>query len=224
MACPITVAKFVGTISLGLLTGVSYSVSNIAIPTLQALPTASNAANALKNLQTRTRRRVLRFSTAAAISLVTAFSMSSPRRKHPYLIWTSLFALIGGSGLEWWSTGSIKTVCCASVCCGSSGGSSWVGSWVATRFGCGSKKSSKTTIEEDLSSNGASSEIEIVDVADAQSAGASATGTPAPEEADVNGESVQREMIRERRLQKVRTLILGLGFSMGVVGIWGDGA
>lgn len=207
--------------------GVSYSVSNIAIPALQALPTASNAANTLKDIQKRTRRRVLRFSTAAAISLLTAFSMSSPRRKHPYLIWTSLFALIGGGGLEWWSTGSLKAVCCASVCCGSSGRSSsgfGIGSWFATRLGCGNKKNSKNVIEEDLSTSGAGSEIEIVEATDAQSAGASATATPAPEEEDVNGESVELEMVRERRLQKVRTLILGLGFSMGVVGIWGDGA
>lgn len=74
--------------------------------------------------------------------------------------------------------------------------------------------------------NGAGGEIEIVEAADAQSAGASAIATPVPEEADVdvNGESVQREMVRERRLQKVRTWVLGLGFSMGIVGIWGDGA
>lgn len=31
-------------------------------------------------------------------------------------------------------------------------------------------------------------------------------------------------MNRERKIQKVRTWILGVGFSMGVVGIWGDGA
>ena len=120
-------------------------------------------------------------------------------------------------------------MCCASCCCSSSsrGGSSCsfgIGSWFARRLGCGSKKNSKKTIEEDISSNGAGSEIEIVEAADAQSAGASATATPAPEEADVNGESVQQQMVRERRLQKLRTLILGLGFSMGVVGIWGDGA
>lgn len=76
-------------------------------------------------------------------------------------------------------------------------------------------------------SNGAGGEIEIVEAADAQSAGASAIATPVPEEADVvdaNGESVQREMVRERKLQKVRTWVFGLGFSMGIVGIWGDGA
>ena len=40
----------------------------------------------------------------------------------------------------------------------------------------------------------------------------------------VNGEKVEREMARERKVQSVRTLVVGTGFLMGVVGIWGDGA
>ena len=41
---------------------------------------------------------------------------------------------------------------------------------------------------------------------------------------EVNGEKVEGEMARERRMQGVRGLVAGLGFLMGVVGIWGDGA
>ncbi len=44
------------------------------------------------------------------------------------------------------------------------------------------------------------------------------------DEASVNGEKVEMEMSRERRVQGVRALVSGLGFVMGVVGIWGDGA
>ena len=40
----------------------------------------------------------------------------------------------------------------------------------------------------------------------------------------VNGEKVELEMARERKVQKVRSWIAGVGFAMGVVGIWGDGA
>jgi len=40
----------------------------------------------------------------------------------------------------------------------------------------------------------------------------------------VNGEKVELEMMRERKVQRVRSLIAGIGFAMGVVGIWGDGA
>ena len=41
---------------------------------------------------------------------------------------------------------------------------------------------------------------------------------------EVNGEKVEGEMARERRVQGVRGLVAGVGFLMGVVGIWGDGA
>lgn len=41
---------------------------------------------------------------------------------------------------------------------------------------------------------------------------------------DVNGEKVEMEMARERRVQGIRSLVSGVGFAMGVVGIWGDGA
>lgn len=44
------------------------------------------------------------------------------------------------------------------------------------------------------------------------------------DEGSVNGEKVEMEMSRERRVQGVRALVSGLGFAMGVVGIWGDGA
>ena len=46
------------------------------------------------------------------------------------------------------------------------------------------------------------------------------TGTS---EEQVNGEKVEMEMARERKVQKVRSWIAGVGFAMGVVGIWGDG-
>lgn len=54
------------------------------------------------------------------------------------------------------------------------------------------------------------------------------SGTSGSEEmglaGDINGEKVEMEMKRERKVQVVRTLVSGLGFMMGVVGIWGDGA
>jgi hypothetical protein len=44
------------------------------------------------------------------------------------------------------------------------------------------------------------------------------------DEQGVNGEKVEMEMSRERRVQGVRALVSGIGFAMGMVGIWGDGA
>lgn len=43
-------------------------------------------------------------------------------------------------------------------------------------------------------------------------------------EQEVNGEKVEAEMGRERWTQAVRTGVCGVGFVMGVVGVWGDGA
>ena len=43
-------------------------------------------------------------------------------------------------------------------------------------------------------------------------------------EEQVNGEKVESEMARERKVQRVRSWIAGLGFAMGVIGVWGDGA
>lgn len=41
---------------------------------------------------------------------------------------------------------------------------------------------------------------------------------------EINGEKVEAEMAREIRTQNVRTALSLVGFLMGVVGIWGDGA
>ena len=41
-------------------------------------------------------------------------------------------------------------------------------------------------------------------------------------EDDVNGETVQREMDRERRLNRARTWLSGIALSIGIVGLWGD--
>ncbi|WEW56395.1 hypothetical protein PRK78_001838 [Emydomyces testavorans] len=239
MACPITVAKFVGTISLGLLTGLSYSTYAISIPSLQLLPTANSAAQPLKEIQLRTRRRVLTLSNLTIISFITAFTLSSPRRRHPYLIWTSLTALIAGLGLECWFNRkdvSWGYPCMASLCCGrssaSSPSSSWspctldCSSWIATHLGYRRNQNQTDRRQEEEESNGNGSEIEILEEAEAMPTPTTGDQSVAPAEpaVDVNGESVKEDMERERRLQKMRTWILGVGFSMGVVGIWGDGA
>lgn len=41
-------------------------------------------------------------------------------------------------------------------------------------------------------------------------------------EEDVNGESVQREMDSERRLERARAWLSVVALSMGIVGLWGD--
>jgi autophagy-related protein 33 len=41
-------------------------------------------------------------------------------------------------------------------------------------------------------------------------------------ESDLNGETVQREMERERRLHRARAWLSGIALSIGIVGLWGD--
>lgn len=42
--------------------------------------------------------------------------------------------------------------------------------------------------------------------------------------ADVNGEQVEKRARDQQWIEFVRTGVSGVGFVMGVVGIWGDGA
>ncbi|ETN44650.1 uncharacterized protein HMPREF1541_10320 [Cyphellophora europaea CBS 101466] len=167
MVCPMSTLKFVGTVSLGLLTGVSYSLSTITLPSLAVLPSAARAARALATIQERATRRILTLASVSSISLVTCYTLASPRGKHPYLLWTALVGLIGGQGVEYWFNG-----------------------W--TRFTL--KRQSKET------------------------------GYVEVESSEINGEKVEAEMAREVRTQNVRTAVSLVGFLMGVVGIWGDGA
>jgi len=165
MVCPISITKFVGTISLGLLTGVSYNLTTITLPSLALLPSASKASLALAHIQTRSTRQILTLASISSLSLITAYSLASARGKHPYLLWTALVAFLGGQGVEYWYNGF-------------------------SRF-------------PSLRGNGQDSSFVEVD--------------------EVNGEKVEMEMVRERRVQEIRSLVSGVGFAMGVVGIWGDG-
>ncbi|CRK32965.1 hypothetical protein BN1708_019162, partial [Verticillium longisporum] len=44
----VSALKFVGTVSLGLLTGLSYSLSAVTVPSILALPSASDAVRAFE--------------------------------------------------------------------------------------------------------------------------------------------------------------------------------
>jgi len=41
---------------------------------------------------------------------------------------------------------------------------------------------------------------------------------------EVNGEEVENQARAQQLLEFVRTGVAGIGFAMGLVGIWGDGA
>ncbi|KAF2144070.1 uncharacterized protein K452DRAFT_306702 [Aplosporella prunicola CBS 121167] len=170
MAPTIAVCKFVGTISLGLLTGVSYTLSATALPSLLGLPTAANAYTAFLSLQTSAKRN-LRLLTATTItSLSLAFVLSPSRARHPYLLWASLVAAAGG----------------------------------AVDYAL--RHDEDALIEEATNGGGEKSWVDV------------------EKGEDVNGEMVRSAMEKFTRAESVRAAISGLAFTMGVVGIWGDGA
>ncbi|EAW12648.1 uncharacterized protein ACLA_010740 [Aspergillus clavatus NRRL 1] len=102
MACPITVTKFVGTVSLGILTGLSYSASAVTIPALSLLPTSANASRALNEVKRLNRKHGLRLANLANGCLLFAYSISPRHRKHPYLVWMCVASVVGSYGMDFW--------------------------------------------------------------------------------------------------------------------------
>ncbi|KAJ9665804.1 hypothetical protein H2201_004112 [Coniosporium apollinis] len=101
MVCPykttISLSKFVGTFSLGLLTGLSYTLATHSAPSLLALPTATHCARSFLYLQTTAKRHLRLLSAVTVTSLSLAFIISPARGRHPYLLWTALVAASGGA-------------------------------------------------------------------------------------------------------------------------------
>ncbi|KAL4900215.1 hypothetical protein BDW74DRAFT_162296 [Aspergillus multicolor] len=102
MACPITVTKFIGTISLGLLTGLSYSAATITIPSLTHLSTSTSASKSLSEVKRLTRKHGLRLTNISNLCLLFAYAVSPRHRKHPYLVWMAAFSTLGSYGVDFW--------------------------------------------------------------------------------------------------------------------------
>jgi len=96
MPTGISFLKFVGTVSLGLLTGVSYTLSTQSLPSLLTLPSAKPAAYTLRQTTRLATLHIRTLSTIASLSLALAFFLSPSRARHPYLLWTSIVAAANG--------------------------------------------------------------------------------------------------------------------------------
>ncbi|KAI5466054.1 hypothetical protein BGZ63DRAFT_348069 [Mariannaea sp. PMI_226] len=90
----VSVLKFVGTVSLGLLTGVSYSVSNLALPALLRLPSSSSATHGLATLSAALKTPILALTTLASAPFLFCFILAPRNARHPYLLYTSLLAAL----------------------------------------------------------------------------------------------------------------------------------
>ncbi|KAM0804203.1 hypothetical protein BDR22DRAFT_960313 [Usnea florida] len=87
--------KFVGTISLGLLTGVSYTTITTTLPPIQSLPSSQPASSTFQHVRTLVHRHQLLLSTISSSSLLLAYAISPPRRRHPYLLWATFAIGLG---------------------------------------------------------------------------------------------------------------------------------
>ncbi|OAA73257.1 hypothetical protein ISF_00158 [Cordyceps fumosorosea ARSEF 2679] len=93
----IPLLKFVGTVSLGLLTGVSYTVSRLALPALLDLPSAAAAGDALSRLSASLRAPLLALPALAAAPLALAYALAPRPARHPYLLYAALLAALSGA-------------------------------------------------------------------------------------------------------------------------------
>ncbi|KAH7256969.1 hypothetical protein BKA59DRAFT_451032 [Fusarium tricinctum] len=90
----VSLLKFVGTVSLGLLTGVSYSISSLALPVLLRLPSSSSASHGLASLSDALKTPILALTSLAAAPFLISFAIAPRSSRHPYLIYTALLATL----------------------------------------------------------------------------------------------------------------------------------
>lgn len=176
------------------LQGTSYTLSTLTLPTLALLPSATHASRTLTALQLSATRTTLTLASISSLSLITAYTLASSRNKHPYLLWTALVSFIGGQGIEYYYNG-------------------------LQRFPTFRSRKAVAPQDDGVRGRKAMGDSEYVSVGRETS-----SGSEEEKEFAVNGEKVEMEMARERKVQFVRTIVSGVGFMMGVVGIWGDGA
>ncbi|KAH7067834.1 hypothetical protein FB567DRAFT_541803 [Paraphoma chrysanthemicola] len=105
----ISILKFVGTVSLGISTGISATVSAIALPSLLALPTAVDARTTFGYLSAKSQYYTSYLRHITTFTLFSAYLLSPRRFRHPYLLYTSILAFISGPGIDYavsWRQGS----------------------------------------------------------------------------------------------------------------------
>lgn len=195
----------------------------ITIPALQSLPTASHAVRTLKEVKRRSRKHTFRLAHLVNSCFLFAYFISSRRRKHPYLLWVSLTTTIGSFGVDYWFNRQQQ------------GFSSWLRStiediqipYVTTSKSTRSNTSNKPTLSNSsstASSKRTDSDLIIIENTATNTSSMETSSSSTSSNSTINGESVERDLERERRLQRSRAWFSGVALAMGIVGLWGDGA
>ncbi|GAB1318621.1 Autophagy-related protein 33 [Madurella fahalii] len=206
----VSVLKFVGTVSLGVLTGLSYTLSSLTIPALLTLPSASAAARAFDTLSTAASRHLSSLTAVSSSAFALAYLLSPRPLRHPYLLYASI--LVGASQLA-----ASDLLAPYLLKLGPPSPSS--SSTAAARK---QKQKQKTERAAARARMEASYEV-LGSGSDAHSEGAASGEEVEGDEADVNGEEVRVEVEAFLKKQIVRSAVAGLGFLLSVVGVWGDG-
>ncbi|KAI2468063.1 hypothetical protein F4781DRAFT_283790 [Annulohypoxylon bovei var. microspora] len=198
----VSVLKFVGTISLGLLTGTTYTLSTLTIPSLLELPSASAAAKAFRSLASTASIHLDALTTVSGTAFLLAYTLSHRGFRHPYLLYTSLFCF--GTRLTDFVTPSI------------------FGEPVSSTSAAAQRRAELTRArKEKQAAKRMEASYEVLGDAHSDE-GASASGEELDE--DYNGEEVRSEVEFFVRNKLIQTAVSGIGFLMAIVGIWGDGA
>lgn len=210
----VSVLKFVGTVSLGVLTGLSYTLTSLTIPALLTLPSAGSAARAFDILTTTATRHARSLAAASSSAFVLAYIFSPRPLRHPYLLYAS--ALVLGSQLA--ATDLLVPYLLAL------GPARPVSPSAAAAAAAQRRQKEKRQREREQRAAAARARMEasyeVLGGFDAHSEG---SAEELEEEADVNGEQVRAQVEVFLQRQVVRGALAGLGFFLSVVGIWGDG-
>ncbi|KAI1208875.1 uncharacterized protein F4807DRAFT_429805 [Annulohypoxylon truncatum] len=197
----VSVLKFVGTISLGLLTGTSYTLSTLTIPSLLELPSASAAAKAFRSLSSTASFHIDTLSAVSGTAFLLAYKLSHRGFKHPYLLYVSVFCF--ATRLTDYVTPSIfgKPVSSTSAAAHRRAelNRARKEKQAAKRMEASYELLGEAHSDEDTSANGEEFEE------------------------DYNGEEVRSEVEFFVRNKLIQTAVSGIGFLMAVTGIWGDG-
>ncbi|KAL2131803.1 hypothetical protein VTI74DRAFT_4604 [Chaetomium olivicolor] len=204
----VSVLKFVGTVSLGVLTGLSYSLSSLTIPALLTLPSANSASRAFDSLTTAAARHTRTLAALSSSAFALAYALSPKPLRHPYLLYASALVL-------------------TSQCAASDLLAPYLLFLGPPRPASSSAATSKQSKEKEREKRAAAARARMeasyeVLGSDAHSEGSTGEENEG-EEGDVNGEEVRAGVEVFLKKQIVRSAVAGLGFLLSVVGIWGDG-
>ncbi|EMR64879.1 hypothetical protein UCREL1_8152 [Eutypa lata UCREL1] len=198
----VSVLKFVGTVSLGLLTGASYTLSTFTVPSLLELPSASTAAKTFRSLSTTATTHLHALSGVAGSAFLFAFALSPRGFKHPYLLYTSLFCF--GTRLTEYVTPSL------------------FGTPTSSSTSAAKKRAALAQARKDKrAARGMEASYEVL--GDSHSDKSAISNSDEELDEEINGEEVRGEVEAFLKNQLVQTAISGIAFAMAVIGIWGDG-